>query len=273
MGLDATVMCTCFQEGKAEPAFPREWLVVDEEGYLNLTPEQDNPRNNSLLNHFLETGCPHARMEYASERISNWSGYRSFQGVLRTLGMEKFPVLQQELPMNNGGITLSEQCTVALEELDRFMSFPRTTSTPALYEGETGKLLYKYIEDYEGVFIWSGSDQSEMGVDHDGFFVRDREGNILFRSQRFLQHHRSKRDWFFRKRILYTWNDLDTGKAYTTSTPLKYMSGEGQTNSEKPFEYYTGEAEETPDDFDYAVEPLRIVFKAALVTGNPVRWC
>ncbi|MEZ6045589.1 MAG: hypothetical protein R3C11_08435 [Planctomycetaceae bacterium] len=273
MGLDATVMCTCFQEGKVEPPFPREWLRLDEEGYLDLIPEQDTQQNYQELERWIESACPHEQMEYACERISNWSGYRAFQGALRALGMENFPTLKQELPQNNGGMTQPEQCEAALEELDRFMSFPQVSSTPALYEGATGRLLYKYIEDYEGVFIWSGTDHTEIGVDHAGFFVRDQEGTILFRSKRFLQHCHSKRGWMFRRQVSWTWNDLNTGDAYATSTALKYFSDEEQDELEPPLEFYFGLEQETPGSFDYIVEPLRTVFQAALITGNPVRWC
>ena len=39
MGVDATVMCNCFREGRTtDPPVPREWLVLDAEGYLSLRP-------------------------------------------------------------------------------------------------------------------------------------------------------------------------------------------------------------------------------------------
>jgi len=86
MGLDATVMCNCFKQGMTTPPpFPREWLYVDEEGCLSLLPEYDTDERWHELYEWRETCCEHPDMDYVSEHISNWSGYRIFQAALESV--------------------------------------------------------------------------------------------------------------------------------------------------------------------------------------------
>jgi hypothetical protein len=125
MGLDATVMCNCWKLGlTSEPPFPRDCLELDQEGYVNLRPEFDNKSYWSPFWEWTQKCCAHKGMDYASEHISNWSGYRLFQEALERAGCELFPALCAELPNSNGGQTGSAQSKLAVAELERFKQLP-----------------------------------------------------------------------------------------------------------------------------------------------------
>lgn len=108
MGLDATVMCNCFRDGKTTlPPFPRDWFETDEEGYINLKREHNSDENWVEQYAWEQSCCEHEGMDFACERIPNWTGYRQFQAALGEIGWQKFPVLKQQLPNANGGLTSS----------------------------------------------------------------------------------------------------------------------------------------------------------------------
>lgn len=121
MGLDASVMCNCFRLGwTSEPPVPREWLHIDSDGYWSLKPEHDSIELFYKVYEWEQTCCEHPEMEYASEPISTWTGYRLFQQALGRVGWEQFPVLDHELPHANGGQTEAAMAALALRELDEF---------------------------------------------------------------------------------------------------------------------------------------------------------
>src|SRR5262249_38208114 len=97
MGLDATVMCNCFRDGKATPPpFPREWLEVDNEGYLNLKNEHASNQTWAGLHAWERSCCEHEGMDFVCEHISNWTPYRQFQEALGEVGWQRFPVLKEQ---------------------------------------------------------------------------------------------------------------------------------------------------------------------------------
>src|SRR4051794_28231436 len=106
MGLDASVMCNCFRLGlTTEPPVARDWLQIDEEGYLGLKPENDSDEAYYRFHGWEQTCCEHPGMRFARESIANWAGFRLFQQALDHVGWDRFPVLRQELPEANGGKT------------------------------------------------------------------------------------------------------------------------------------------------------------------------
>src|SRR5579872_2123919 len=123
MGLDATVRCRCWEDGTVTPCPFPELVFLDNEGYLNLTLSwKDNPDTHRRFDQWLRTCCPHEDMEYASEHISNWSGYRFLQQRLAEIGWQHFPTLKAELPNANGGVMQSSASRTALDELDFLQS-------------------------------------------------------------------------------------------------------------------------------------------------------
>src|SRR6185295_5243217 len=103
MGLDASVMCRCFAEGKvALPTFAKQ-VKIDEEGFLNLDlPSDENGALHMRFYQWMETACQHHRMTLANEHIGNWAAYRSFQHAMEIAGLQHFPTLKLQLPQSNG---------------------------------------------------------------------------------------------------------------------------------------------------------------------------
>ena len=99
MGLDASVMCNCYREGKAKPCPFPEHFYVDEEGFpaLNLRHEYNEDKFEAF-DEWLATCCDHPDMDFAAVFIANWKGYRSFLQALEQLGWDRFPTLHAELP-------------------------------------------------------------------------------------------------------------------------------------------------------------------------------
>lgn len=136
MGLDATVRCRCFEEGKLKPGpVPFDDLYIDSDGYL-ASRKLDEAREaydgrrfearyyelDRAFDAWLERCCEHEDGEYCTEWVSNWSGCAEFRHLVRKAGGEEcFPLLNHLLPDANGGLYPAEKAEATLEELDRFL--------------------------------------------------------------------------------------------------------------------------------------------------------
>lgn len=162
MGLDATVRCRCFEEGKLEPGpVPAEDLYVDEEGYLSSRKLDEafkkfdyrryEARYGLLEDEFFEWSrncCEHEDGDYLAEWISNWSGCGEFGSLVEEAGgEEKFPLLSNLLPDGNGGIYPAEKAAATLAELDRFIE----VVTDVSWQIQTGNEI-----DGEAPFLYKG---------------------------------------------------------------------------------------------------------------------
>ncbi len=282
MGLDASVMCGCFAKGlTTDPPFPREWLRVDEEGYMHVVPDHDR----LAFSIWIQSCCPHPRFDYAWEHIANWSGFRLFQDAMERAGWERFPTLRAELPEVNGGLALPSASALALQELEEFRGLGALGTNACLVDSTTGEALYEHIGPYEGIFILDGRTGVDVGVGEFTFFIRDRETGVdLFRSARFrqtlLDHDLHPYD-DEPGRVEYF--DPDTGEKYTGRTAVSgeaipWPDGRMQDDRHRVrFDHPAGlhvEAREIrPGDFAPILDPLARVFRASVETGNPVRWC
>lgn len=136
MGLDASVRCRCFEEGKLEPGtVPVEDLYIDSDGYLasrkldEAHEAYDDRRFEArfyeldrAFDMWLEQCCEHEDGEYCTERVGNWASCGEFRYLVRKAGGERlFPLLSHLLPDGNGGTYPVEKAEATLEELDRFL--------------------------------------------------------------------------------------------------------------------------------------------------------
>ncbi len=286
VGLDATVMCSCFRLGQTcSPPFPRDWLHIDAEGYLNLKPEYDSVDRAVEVCRWMETCCHHPNMDAASEHIANWPGYRLFQQAMGKVGWDRFPILRRELPEANGGLTAPSAASMALAELDEFRRCGEVTTTICLVDTAKNIVLQKQINAYEGIFIRDGRSGLEAGIDGSGFYLRDRESGVeLFRAARFrqtLQAPQRYRPGPEAGRVLF--HDLDSGREFECRTAVpgrtipwpdgRMEDDRGRCNFEYPPELHVESRAEKPSDFEHIVGPLEKVFRASIEFDNPVRWC
>lgn len=284
MGLDANVMCNCFRNGKTTtPPFPREWLEVDDEGYLNLRAEHNSDDNWGKLCEWEQSCCEHEGMDFVCEHISNWTGYRQFQAALSEIGWQHFPILKEQLPEANGGLTSSAASAQALLELEVFGSYRRIGKKTVLVDTASGEGLHEYVAAYEGVFILSGSRGINVGLTDRHFFAVDRTtGSELFHATRFRQYNQSS-EKVSGDRDDLVWEDLDTGSIYKSGIAIhgkqipwedgSWQKPDGRCRFEYPSEFHVEQRERFVTDFDHIVRALKIVFEASVTTRNPVRWC
>jgi hypothetical protein len=284
MGLDATVMCNCFQSGKTTPPpFSREWLEIDAEGYLNLKNEHDSDDNWGKKYEWEQSCCEHEGMDFACERISNWTGYRQFQEALGEVGWQYFPVLKEQLPSANGGLTPSEASKEALKELDFFATVGEIGIKTVLVDTASGDGLYEYVAAYDGVFILSASRQVNVGLSEFEFFAVDAtSGEDRFRATHFRQFTKNGKEIPADGEGV-TWQNFDTGDVYESGIAIKgkqipwedgsWQKLDGKCRFEFPSEFHVEQRRRLVADFDDIVKAFRIVFAASVQTGNPVRWC
>lgn len=286
MGLGATVMCNCFRLGlTTEPPVPRDWLHVDEEGYFNLKPGHDSDGAFDEVDGWMKVCCEHPDLEYASEHIANWSGYRIFQQALAEAGWDNFPVLRSELPNTNDGQTKAPEAALALRELAAFRSLGRIGSTPCLVDSTTGEVVVEHVRAYGGVFIWCGNTGLEAGFDGDGFFIRTGEDKLeLFRAARFRQKILDPRvDRYGPEPWRAVYVDLDLGREFecrfavpgdTISWPDGRMQDDrGRYRFDYPAVLHVEDRSVHSSDYEYILGPPERVFQTSIETGNPVQWC
>ncbi len=287
MGLDATVMCNCYFDGLIVKPIFADYIILDEEGYLDLDISfNENPELFNQFYAWMQSACVHEGMDYAREYISNWTGYRSFQQTLSDIGWHKFPIMEQELPNANGGLTSAEQASQILNELNHF-SQQNLGEKYVLVDADSDKEIYEYIISYGGRFILNGTENLDLGIDKKGFFIHKRKhakDNVheLFRSTNFKQillepelKNQSKR-W-----VRYV--DNISGLEFECASPISgsaipWPDGAMQNKESKfrfsyPRNLYTEWRERKSSDFLYIVEPLKRICTAAIEAGSPIRWC
>jgi hypothetical protein len=286
MGLDASVMCNCYRQGLASPPpVSPDLIEVDDEGYLSLAvPYDDNDELYFLFADWKQHACLHSDMEYASVRVANWTGYRAFQQALARIGQEHFPTLQAELPNSNGGLMSAISATKALQELELFRR-ANLGSNIFLVNSQTDDEIHEYIASYEGVFILSGRAGVDIGFDERGLFVvkRSEPRQELFRSMRFEQRLLEPDLTLAYKDGKVELIDLATGWSFEGTTAIsgrqipwpdgRKQDDQGRVRFEYPRFMHVEERKLAAGDFAYALDALTEIFQAAIITGNPVRWC
>lgn len=270
MGLDAYVRCNCWEEGLATPPPRPQFVRLDEDGNILFDlPYRGHEKDHLLFDNWLRTCCPHPEMEYSSEHIANWGGYRFFRSMLEQIGWEHFPTLEWELPEANGGQTGPEASKRAMSELDLFDQTAVSQSFVVLANLTTGKVLQEHVPAYGGLFFLGGQADVDMGLDENGFFVVEHQSKQksgvpleLFRSMEFTQVCIAEGSFRFQ--------DLSTGIAFDSPVGV---SGEIEQQSIQPKRLRVERRPVAPDEFEYILGPLRRVFQASVETGNPVHWC
>jgi hypothetical protein len=201
-------------------------------------------------------------MRYCDQRVSTWGGLRLFQQALAATGLDLFPQLHRSLPDANGGIVPAPAAVEMRRELDRFKN-ALPTSVPALVDARSGRVVWRRIDVYDGIQILSGRAHAHIGIDVDGFFVRDATTHAeLFRST----HFRKRRGAYVT--IL---QDMRTGEELRLESSLAF--GEDDDSEAGLAEFVVQEATLVPADFDFILNALMKLTDASVATGNPIRWC
>ncbi|MEM7246907.1 MAG: hypothetical protein AAF533_16275 [Acidobacteriota bacterium] len=283
MGLDASVSCNCFQEGRTEPPpFPREWLAFDGEGRLELLDEHDVGNRWYRVHQWKQDCCEHEDLDFACEHVANWSGYRLFQAALGELGWDRFPFLKEQLPNANGGQTPAVASAECLKELTAFREAGEIGRVTTLVDTASGAGLHEHVAAYDGVFLHAGRHGVRVGLgESDLFVVNARTEDVLFRARRLRQVGPSGADITGDVEGL-TWENLDTGVTWCSNMALagrcipwddgRWQNDDGRVRFEYPSDFHVEERPRLASDFEAIVTALQVLFAASVETGNPVRW-
>lgn len=261
MGLDAYVQCRCWQDGLVEPPFDPALVYLDEDGYLSFRGSDDLW---GVFDDWRTSGCPHRDMDFAAEHISNWYGYRMFQGALEYVGLQHFPVLDAELPNNNGGMLSPASAAVALAELAYFTEQKIVGRNSRVVDLDSGAELWAYVPGYDGVFFHSKD--FVIGIDHEGVFVRDTTHDPAVEILRAMRlHQRAVTSQDGKKK---SWTELDDGR-HRLVLPIEPL---GVHAGAAPSGFRVEIREESPKDYEHITGALSRLFHASVESGNPVIW-
>jgi hypothetical protein len=273
MGLDATVNCACFRQGRIVSPFPAHSIINDDGELAWDFPELGHEADYARFNEWLATEavCAHPGMKYATLRIATWGGVRHFQAALEEAGWDLFPTLRAYLPDANGGQLPASAASAALEELQIFTE-RYISSAPVLVNVATGAL-----EREEGFALMSGDYRRGtsgwiLAMDQDGVYV-----DVLtapparsFRSRHFEQLLVPASEHPSPTRFEIVLRDVASDER--CATPAR----QSVTHPNRSFaiwvELRVELRTERADRLTYILEPLAQILQAARDTCNPVRW-
>lgn len=275
MGLDASVMCNCYQQGLTTPCPAPQHFIIDEEGYPALDlPYDGNEEIFDSFEEWLSACCPHPHMDYAAVMIASWKNYQGFLESLNQLGGEYFPTLLVELPSANHGQTSPGIAREALAEFELFRSKVGDIHRAFLINTETNEALSEEALAYGGLFSVDSRTGLNLSFDENGFSITDvwEFNRELFRAMRFEQRTLELESLDRPQQFEYI--DLDSGRTHTCSTPVKvFVRDESdQLRQEYPRLLHIERRAITSDFFKDVLDPLETIFRASLEMGNPVRW-
>ena len=285
MGLDATVMCNCIQDGLKVPDEFADVFAIDGDGYPSLMIDYDgNEEKYHRFDKWVQEACPHDDMDIASERIANWYGVSLFRNELAHQNATgRLDTLLRELPNANGGCTSPEDAATMLQELRIFKETDGVKQKFVLVNEQTGDAVWEYIPQYEGKMIQSGSEGIQLGLDEAGFLIQTTQGQTVFRSSRFKQSLKNKEGTENHGNAEVEYIDLNSHQFFVCCTAIsgeqiRWSNGEwenekGQVRFEYPKHFYTETRDREVDEFQYIIEPLSAICEASVKTGNPIRWC
>lgn len=270
MGYGAYIKCSCYKDGKiaSRPPF-EEFVKEDEKGiFLNLDWETNSEKHDEFDAWKYSNLCEHHEMEFISERLTNISGMNSFQEELIELGTEKYPILSEHLPIYTEGYLPLEYTETMQKELENLKQEAPTEELIVLTELITNeKILSVNLKEYLP-YVFNLLDNVNCSISKKGFqiirnsmVVGQEFKSILFKSNKFTQEKLSDRR--------YLYSDVLTKVTFESEINL-YFDKEYKDDF---FEYELTEVNASiAEVYDFIVEPLLRLTKAAQLTGNPIVW-
>jgi hypothetical protein len=274
VGITASVMCRCFQEGRTTPCPFPDQFVADPQAMPSLEwphePDEDEAAEAyEALQLWLATCCPHRNLTYAQEFIASWKGFQAFSDALEEIGAERFPHLMAQLPDGDEGVTSPEVAALMLAELDDFARAQSAVRHAVLIDDERGEVISMGSHILSGALAVDAMTGLDVGFNAQGFFVRDRweMNRLLFQSmhleQRLLHPESSQVEYV----------DLANGRSFVCNTPFgPIMTGEDGLPRMAFLRMRVDLQPSSESRFAYLIEPLRRVLQASVEMNHPVRW-
>lgn len=283
MGLDATVRCRCYEEGRLKPGpVPFEDLFLDEGDYLysrtlsdareRFGTEEYWERYGDLEEAFYDwleaKACEHSFGEYREERIGNLAGIAEFRSRVEALGgSDKYPLLAEILPSGNDGMYPPELAKPALEELDRFVVEVAELWEWVLCDVQTGKMIWASTDCSR--FSWMLTLDQEVGMAGGKVYFAG-PGDSYVETTHFRQEPIGVPEPDGSRLMRIVCLDQD---AQTTAFDSIDVDSAGERARTQEFQVFWMKAPFMDDGVYPVAESLRNVLRASVETGNPVRWC
>lgn len=303
MGLDAHVACNCYRDGLAsEPPVPRAQITIDE--YGDVLPVDDF-HNWPAFDDWLETACPHERMQAAGEWIGNMSGVSWLRSMAEALPRARFARLAEILSHLSGMMDSHlpvADAQRALPELDALLEQDLVGSTRIVCGDETvinndvdrGHIDYhefKVLSPYSG-YPSPWPDLVELGLHGYEFVVRARgKGRRELLRARLLRQEwdQSGADYDADSRgtpaSLVTFTNIENGDSIRVRsfglagkirlpdemTPNRNVDSDGSLRH-YPTTLFVSERKRMIAEYWWTLSKLRSLFAASIATGNPVVW-
>jgi hypothetical protein len=280
MGLDASVRCRCFEEGKFRPGpVPFGDLFIDEDGYIwskklaaaykKYNYRQYQARYGTLDHDFdcwSDNCCEHEEGCSCIVWVSNWAGCAKFESLVAEMGGEDvFPLLSNFLPDANGGCYPAELAAATLEELDSFVARVSDVDEWALCELDSEDVVWSSTDN--SAFTWMYAYDCRIGMVGDKvFFVGP--GDFYAETAHFKQIPLGEPDskGMQRMRIIFLDREGEV-EIFDSIGPQDAPKIEREfyiTSKKAPFLY----------EGKYGTaERIRVLLEASIETGNPIRWC
>jgi len=264
MGLDAYVVCRCWEEGRASaPPIPVRM------GVEGIEPAENDVSLAKLMeaDQWKISACEHEDMDYAAAHIGNWPWVRMFQDALANLDPRTYATLSGVIPTANGGTVSAEVAATCLTQLDQFVLEGAVLEQQLLRDEATGEVINAAVGRYGGVFLFSGRDHVWAGIDRDGlFFIENDSGARIFDATRFEQVMDLSEPAEPRATLI-----SDRGHTYVGTVVFDLERRDGAervyaASCRTDVRWLGAEA------FIPLVEGLRTVFRAAVEIRRPVCW-
>lgn len=280
MGLDATVRCRCFEEGKLKPGpIPLDDVYIDEDGCLSshkldaahrkYTYRQFDARYGDLERAFEKwkgSCCEHENGEYCAEWVGNWSGCEEFRELVEQSGGEaEFPLLSNLLPYDNGGEYPAEKAAATLVELDRFIEMAGGIEAWTLCDDESGAEICTLTG--EGSFVWKMGPSDEVRMANGKLYFQHAD-NQTVATTHFRQIPLGDPDEHGCQRMRIVC--LDT---YATAEIPDSIGPQDADKTEREFRVITKKAPSLREGEFWTAGRIRKLLVASVETGNPIRWC
>lgn len=284
MGLEASVMCTCYADGKTRPFPLAGRFFINPNGFPDVEMPSLGEDERRIFYQWLRTACEHPGMIQSAVYIASWPDYAALLLALEAVGWDNFPNLDAQLPNQEPSLTPAAFVPAMRAELARVRALSTMGEKIFVIDAETGDRLYAHVPEHGNTFIWDGENGLNIGVDHDGIFITDGwDGDkVVFRARQLQQEllEPELTEQRLPGRVRYT--DVETGRTFECKTPIPggeipWPDGRMRDDEERfrlsyPRQIAMQSQALTPDYFAPLLEQIDTILQASEATGNPVRW-
>ena len=202
------------------------------------------------------------------EFITSWKGFSTFTDALNQLGTAHFPMIIEQLPDGDEGITSSQKAATMLDELKYFIQMQEQVSQAVLVDSERESDISMGSNVMGGALTMDRVSGYDLGFNEEGFFVRDRweMNRILFQAMRVQQN------LIHPEEHTVEYVDRDTGQTFQCNTPFGKPIAEDGVPRMLLYQFHVEVRPTAPNRFAYITDPLKVVLEYAVEHDYEIQW-